>query len=232
MPSDATACLGGPDDAGAAALQVSRLGLRDYQRTWRAMRRFTDERGADTADALWLVEHPPVFTLGQAGRPEHVLNPGDIPVLQSDRGGQVTYHGPGQIIAYLMLDLRRAGVGVKRLVHLLEQAVVDVLAEHGIAAAARADAPGVYVGAAKIASIGLRVRHGCSYHGIALNVDLDLQPFQRINPCGYAGLQVTRLVDLAPGVTLKQVADQLAPAIAGDLGLRTSGAEGEPWAEG
>ena len=155
-------------------------------------------------------------------------NPGAIPVLQSDRGGQVTYHGPGQVIAYLLLDLRRAGVGVKRLVHLLEQAVVDVLADHGITAAARPDAPGVYVDGAKIASIGLRVRHGCSYHGIALNVDLDLEPFQRINPCGYAGLQVTRLVDLAPGVLLGKVADQLAAAIAGSLGLRTAGAGDEP----
>jgi len=219
MPSDAAAPDALPDDARAAVLQVSRLGLRDYDQTWHAMRRFTDERGADTADALWLVEHPPVFTLGQAGRSEHVLNPGDIPVLQSDRGGQVTYHGPGQIVAYLLLDLRRAGIGVKRLVNLLEQAVIDLLAEHGIAAAARPDAPGVYVAGAKIASIGLRVRHGCSYHGIALNVDLDLEPFQRINPCGYSGLQVTRLIDLAPGVVLDQVADQLADAIAGRLGL-------------
>jgi lipoyl(octanoyl) transferase len=223
MPSDAAAPDALPDDARPAAratvLQVSRLGLRDYDQTWHAMRRFTDDRGADTADALWLVEHPPVFTLGQAGRSEHVLNPGDIPVLQSDRGGQVTYHGPGQIVAYLLLDLRRAGIGVKRLVNLLEQAVIDLLAEHGIAAAARPDAPGVYVAGAKIASIGLRVRHGCSYHGIALNVDLDLEPFQRINPCGYSGLQVTRLIDLAPGVVLDQVADQLADAIAGRLGL-------------
>jgi lipoyl(octanoyl) transferase len=219
MPSDAAAPDALSDNARAAVLQVSRLGLRDYDQTWHAMRRFTDERGADTADALWLVEHPPVFTLGQAGRSEHVLNPGDIPVLQSDRGGQVTYHGPGQIVAYLLLDLRRAGIGVKRLVNLLEQAVIDLLAEHGIAAAARPDAPGVYVAGAKIASIGLRVRHGCSYHGIALNVDLDLEPFQRINPCGYSGLQVTRLIDLAPGVVLDQVADQLADAIAGRLGL-------------
>jgi len=228
MPSDDAACFGSPDGAGATVLQVSWLGLRDYDQTWRAMRRFTDERGPNTGDALWLVQHPPVFTLGQAGRPEHVLNPGAIPVLQSDRGGQVTYHGPGQIIAYLLLDLRRAGVGVKRLVHLLEQAVIDVLADHGIAAAAHPDAPGVYVATAKIASIGLRVRHGCSYHGIALNVDLDLEPFQRINPCGYAGLQVTRLADLAPGVVLEQVAEQLAAAIAGNLGLWTGGAGDEP----
>lgn len=229
MRSDAAACVGSPEGAGANLLHVSRLGLRDYDQTWRAMRRFTDQRGPDTADALWLVQHPPVFTLGQAGRPEHVLNPGAIPVLRSDRGGQVTYHGPGQIIAYLLLDLRRrAGVGIKRLVQLLEQAVIDVLDDHGISAAARPDAPGVYVGGAKIASIGLRVRHGCSYHGIALNVDLDLEPFQRINPCGYAGLQVTRLADLVPGVALEQVTDQLASAIAGNLGLRTAGPADEP----
>jgi lipoyl(octanoyl) transferase len=183
------------------------------------MRRFTDERGADTEDALWLVEHPPVFTLGQAGRPEHVLNPGDIPVVRTDRGGQVTYHGPGQIIAYLMLDLRRAGIGVKRLVNLLEQSVIDILADDGIAAAARSDAPGVYVDRAKIASVGLRVRRGCSYHGIALNVNVDLAPFQRINPCGYEGLQVIRLVDLVPGAEPTAVGDRLAEAIAAAMGL-------------
>jgi lipoyl(octanoyl) transferase len=212
MPSDGRA-------GAARTLQLRRLGLCDYAWTWQAMRRFTDERGADTEDALWLVEHPPVFTLGQAGRPEHVLNPGDIPVVQTDRGGQVTYHGPGQIIAYLMLDLRRAGIGVKRLVNLLEQAVIDVLADAGIAAASRPDAPGVYVNRAKIASVGLRVRRACSYHGIALNVDLDLAPFQRINPCGYAGLQVIRLVDLVPGAEPTGVGEQLAEAIAAALGL-------------
>lgn len=233
MPSEAAAAGGSPSSGpalGASAsssnrglagvLEVHRLGLSDYDQTWRAMRRFTDERGADTADALWLVEHPPVFTLGQAGRPEHLLNPGDISVVQTDRGGQVTYHGPGQIVAYLLLDLRRAGIGVKRLVHLLEQAVIDVLAQSGIEAAARPDAPGVYVAGAKIASIGLRVRRGCSYHGIALNVDVDLEPFQRINPCGYAGLQVTRLADLVPGVKPDRVATQLTEAIAGRLALR------------
>ena len=221
MPSDAVVADGVALDGGSGAevLQVSQLGLRDYAQTWRAMRDYTDRRGPDTVDALWLVQHPAVFTLGQAGRPEHVLNPGDIPVLQSDRGGQVTYHGPGQVVAYLLLDLRRAGIGIKRLVHLLEQAVIDVLAPYGIRAAARPDAPGVYVDGAKIASIGLRVRHGCCYHGIALNVDLDLEPFQRINPCGYAGLQVTRLADLAPGIAPAQAAQDLAEAIADGLGL-------------
>lgn len=220
MPSDAVAPVG---DLRAAVLHVRQLGVRDYARTWAAMREFTDQRDVDTQDALWLVQHLPVFTLGQAGRPEHVLNPGVIPVLRSDRGGQVTYHGPGQIVAYLLLDLRRAGIGVKRLVNLLEQAVIDLLAERGIAAAARPDAPGVYVDGAKIASVGLRVRHGCSYHGIALNVDLELEPFQRINPCGYAGLPVTRLADLVPGIPLERVALDLADAIARGLGLRAVG---------
>jgi len=213
MPSDGIA-------EAPRTLQLRCLGISDYDQTWQAMRRFTDERSADTEDALWLVEHPPVFTLGQAGRPEHVLNPGDIPVVQTDRGGQVTYHGPGQIVAYLMLDLRRAGIGVKRLVNLLEQSVIDVLAEYGVAAASRPDAPGVYLERAKIASVGLRVRRGCSYHGIALNVDVDLAPFQRINPCGYAGLQVIRLVDLVAGVKARGVGDRLAKTIATALGLR------------
>lgn len=174
------------------------------------MRAFTDAREADTPDELWLLEHPPVFTLGQAGRPEHLLAPGTIPVVQTDRGGQVTYHGPGQLVAYLLLDLRRAGIGIKRLVERLEQSVIDLLAEHGVAAERRADAPGVYVAGAKIASLGLRVRNGCSYHGLALNVDMDLEPFGRINPCGYAGLAVTRLVDHVPGITLTETAQALA----------------------
>ena len=176
-------------------LTLRRLGLVDYAATWGEMRAFTDARTAATDDELWLLQHPPVFTLGQAGRPEHILDPGTIPVVQSDRGGQVTYHGPGQLVAYLLLDLRRAGLGVKGLVHLLEQAVIDLLAEAGIPAQARSDAPGVYVAEAKIASLGLRVRKGCSYHGLALNVDMDLGPFARINPCGYPGLAVTQLAD-------------------------------------
>jgi lipoyl(octanoyl) transferase len=177
-------------------LRLRRLGLVDYAPTWAEMRAFTDARTHVSDDELWLLEHPPVFTLGQAGRPEHILAPGAIPVVQTDRGGQVTYHGPGQLIAYLLLDLRRAGLGVKGLVHLLEQAVIDLLAEVGIQAQAKPDAPGVYVAGAKIASLGLRVRKGCSYHGLALNVDMDLGPFARINPCGYPGLAVTQLADL------------------------------------
>jgi lipoyl(octanoyl) transferase len=181
------------------------------------MRAFTDSRDADTPDALWLLEHPPVFTLGQAGRPEHLLAPGTIPVIQTDRGGQVTYHGPGQLVAYLLLDLRRAGIGIKRLVERLEQAVIDLLAEHGVAAERRADAPGVYVAGAKIASLGLRVRNGCCYHGLALNVDMDLEPFGRINPCGYAGLAVTRLVDHVPGISFAETAQALAEILARHL---------------
>jgi lipoyl(octanoyl) transferase len=174
------------------------------------MRRFTDTRGPETTDELWLLEHPPVFTLGQAGLVEHLLDPGSIPVVHTDRGGQVTYHGPGQLVAYLLFDLKRARLGVKQLVHLLEQAVVDLLAEYGIAACPRADAPGVYVAGAKVASVGLRVRRGCTYHGIAINVDLDLTPFARINPCGYPGLAITRLEDLGVGAGTQTLGDGLA----------------------
>lgn len=205
--------LTGPTD-----LIVRFLGQQDYQSTWDAMRSFTAGRGPDTPDELWLLEHPAVFTLGQAGRDEHVLAPGDIPVIRVDRGGQVTYHGPGQPIAYLMLDLRRAGIGIKRLVHLLEQAVVDLLAELDIAAAARPDAPGVYVEGAKIASLGLRVSRGASYHGLALNLDMDLEPFSRINPCGYAGLAVTRVADLVPMRDRDRIVADLAERIAALLG--------------
>jgi lipoyl(octanoyl) transferase len=191
-------------------LQVRWLGQCGYQEIWERMRRFTDTRGPETADELWLLEHTPVFTLGQAGLVEHVLDPGSIPVVQTDRGGQVTYHGPGQLVAYLLLDLKRARLGVKQLVHLLEQAVVDELAAHGVAACPRADAPGVYVAEAKIASVGLRVRHGCSYHGIAINVDIDPAPFARINPCGYPGLAITRLLDQGVGIGTRALGDQLA----------------------
>ncbi|MCF7984760.1 MAG: lipoyl(octanoyl) transferase LipB [Thiohalocapsa sp.] len=201
-----------------STLTVRRLGLRDYRATWSAMRRLTDLRDADSDDELWLLQHPRIFTLGQAGRPEHLLAPGEIPVLQTDRGGQVTYHGPGQLVAYLMLDLRRAGIGVKRLVNLLESSVIALLADRGIESAARADAPGVYVDGAKIAAVGLRVRRGCSYHGIALNLDLDLEPFGRINPCGYSGLAVTRLADLVPLPPADRIEWRLAALIAEALG--------------
>lgn len=182
------------------------------------MRDFTDARDAATSDELWLLQHPAIYTLGQAGRLEHLLDAGHIPVIKADRGGQVTYHGPGQLIAYLLLDLKRAGLGVKGLVNLLETAVIEVLAAQGLLAQARPDAPGVYVEGAKIASLGLRVRRHCSYHGLALNVDLDLEPFSRINPCGYPGLAVTRLVDLGVMTSLEKIAEELAATLAGRLG--------------
>ena len=181
------------------ALEIRRLGMADYTATLDAMRAYTDQRGDDGADQLWLLQHPAVFTQGQAGRAEHLLAPGDIPVVQVDRGGQVTYHGPGQWVVYLLIDLRRRGMGVRALVSLIEQSIVSLLAEYGIAAAADPGAPGVYVDGRKIASLGLRVRRGCSYHGLSLNVDMDLEPFQRINPCGHAGLEVVSLATLLPG---------------------------------
>jgi lipoyl(octanoyl) transferase len=186
------------------------LGLLPYEPVWQAMRRFTDEaRERTLGDEVWLVQHPPVFTQGQAGKAEHVLLPGDIPVVQVDRGGQVTYHGPGQLVAYLMLDLRTRGFGVRDLVTRIEQALIALLGGYHIEAKAKADAPGVYVQGAKIASLGLRIRHGRSFHGLALNVDMDLRPFQRINPCGYAGLAMTQLADHAAGIDFSEVSAQL-----------------------
>jgi len=190
---------------------VRRLGLVDYEPTWRAMQRFTAERGADTADEIWLLQHPPVFTLGLAGEPEHLLRDIGVPLVQVDRGGQITYHGPGQIVAYLLLDLNRRRLKVRELVQAMEQAIIDLLADYAIAAARRPGAPGVYVGEAKVAALGLRVRRGCSYHGLSLNVAMDLAPFAAINPCGYSGLPVTQLRDLG-------VAD--APVAAGEKLLR------------
>ena len=181
-------------------LIVREFGEVDYGACWTAMREFSVARGPDCDDELWCVQHPPVFTLGRSGKPEHVLAAGKIAVVHSDRGGQVTYHGPGQLVVYVLLDTHRLGIGPRELVRRLEQAVLDVLAEFDISAERRAGAPGVYVGDAKIAALGLRLRNGMSYHGLALNVDMDLEPFLRINPCGYAGLRVTRLADL--GVTL------------------------------
>ena len=186
------------------------LGQVDYQPTWHAMQRFTDTRGADTPDEIWLLEHAPVFTQGQAGKAEHVLFPGDIPVVQVDRGGQVTYHGPGQLVAYLLLDVRRSGIGVRELVSRIERSLIDLLASYGVNANAKPDAPGVYVDGAKIASLGLRIRNGRSFHGLALNVDMDLQPFQRINPCGYAGMAMTQLADQVAGpIELSEVSARL-----------------------
>jgi lipoyl(octanoyl) transferase len=178
-----------------SALCLRQLGRRDYRETWEAMRAFTAARDAATPDEIWVVEHPPVYTQGVAGRPEHVLDAGDIPLVTSDRGGQVTYHGPGQLLLYTLLDLRRLELGVKALVQILQQAAIATLAQYGIAAGERPDAPGVYVGEAKIASLGLRVRQSGCYHGLSLNVDMDLSPFARINPCGYPGLPMTQLAD-------------------------------------
>ena len=190
---------------------IRHLGLVEYEPTWRAMQRFTDERGASTADEIWFLEHPPVFTLGMNASAAHVLAPRDIPVVQIDRGGQVTYHGPGQLVVYPLVDLRRAGLGVRDLVTALERAVIDLAAGLGIHAASQRGAPGVYVAAKKLASIGIRVRRGASYHGLALNVNLDLEPFRRINPCGYQGLEMTRLSELGGSTTVCEAAAALEP---------------------
>ncbi|HEX7036139.1 MAG TPA: lipoyl(octanoyl) transferase LipB [Pseudomonadales bacterium] len=200
-------------------VRIRDLGRTRYEPVFDAMKAFTERRGPQTLDEIWLTEHEPVFTQGQAGRAEHLLAPGAIPVVQSDRGGQVTYHGPGQIVGYLMLDLRRLGLSVRALVRGIEQAVVATLAGYGVAGEPRADAPGVYVNGAKIASLGLRVRRGCSYHGLALNVAMDLEPFTRINPCGLLGMQVTQLADLAPGVAIAEVRERLVDALAEMYGL-------------
>lgn len=190
------------------------LGRSDYEVVFDRMRAFTEHRTGATEDQVWLTEHNPVFTQGQAGRPEHLLAPGDIPVVQSDRGGQVTYHGPGQIVGYLLMDLRRKGLSVRGLVSGIEAAVVRVLGHYGIEGAPRADAPGVYVAGAKIASLGLRVRRGCSYHGLSLNVNMDLEPFGRINPCGLLGMAVTQMVDLGGPDSLDPVREKLIVALA------------------
>ena len=189
------------------------LGPVEYAPTWRAMQDFTAQRTPDTPDELWLLEHPPVYTQGQAGKAEHLIAATDIPVVPIDRGGQITYHGPGQVVAYVLVDLRRRGYGIRELVTRMEQAVIDLLAAHGVAAARRAGAPGVYVDGAKIAALGLRVKHGCTYHGLALNVDMDLAPFAAINPCGYAGMPVTQCRDLGIALSLPQVERALARAL-------------------
>ncbi|MES0872981.1 lipoyl(octanoyl) transferase LipB [Sinimarinibacterium thermocellulolyticum] len=208
-----------------AAPRVRRLGLCEYAETFAAMRAFTDARTAQTPDELWLLEHPPVFTQGQAGRPEHVLAPGAIPVVQSDRGGQVTYHGPGQLVVYVLVDLERRGYGIRSLVTRIEQSMIDVLAGYGIAAHADPKAPGVYVdaaeglpGRAKIGSLGLRVRRGCTYHGLALNVAMDLEPFSRINPCGHPNQRMTQISALGGPDRVDVVADDLLVHLCRRLG--------------
>ncbi|MHB0974359.1 MAG: lipoyl(octanoyl) transferase LipB [Thiobacillus sp.] len=192
---------------------VRSLGRVEYEPTWRAMQDFTARRLPDTPDELWLLEHPPVYTQGQAGRPEHLIAATGIPVVPIDRGGQITYHGPGQLVAYVLVDLRRRGYGIRELVARMEQAVIDVLAAHGVAAGRLAGAPGVYVGGAKIAALGLRVKHGCTYHGLAFNVDMELAPFAAINPCGYAGMRVTQCRDLGVKLGLPQAEQALSRAL-------------------
>ncbi len=201
------------------SLIVRRLGVQSYETIWHAMQNFTNQRNAETPDEIWLVEHHPVYTQGQAGKPEHLLHATSIPVVQSDRGGQVTYHGPGQLVFYPLLDVRRLGIGVRELVTALEQSVIQLLASYHIDAEAKADAPGVYVNNAKIASLGLRIRHGRSFHGLALNVAMDLTPFQHINPCGYAGLAMTQCSSLGGPATVAEAAEGLLQTFTRQLGI-------------
>ena len=201
-------------------LQVKQLGLTDYNPVFARMQNFTEQRTDSDADELWFTEHNPVFTQGQAGKAEHVLLPGDIPVVQTDRGGQVTYHGPGQITVYFMCNLRRRGMGVRDLVTSIENSMIDTLAGYDIEAAARPDAPGVYVQGRKIGSLGLRVRKGCSYHGLSLNVDMDLEPFSRINPCGLMNMQMTQVTDFT-SVTVAEVSQRLHQAIEQRFGVHS-----------
>ncbi|ORJ57129.1 lipoyl(octanoyl) transferase LipB [Geothermobacter hydrogeniphilus] len=202
-------------------LIIRHLGLQPYLPVWQRMQSFTNEREAPTCDEIWLLEHPPVFTLGRAGKTEHLLAPGTIPVVSVDRGGLVTYHGPGQLVAYLMIDLKRRRLTVRTLVTAIEKALIALLADYGVAADTRPGAPGVYVGTAKIASLGLRIQHGCSFHGLALNLDMDLEPFARINPCGYQGLQMTQLKELVGPVKQSEVAARLAEQLSRKLGYNT-----------
>ena len=199
------------------AINIKHLGIADYETTWRAMQEFTAHRNEQTQDEIWLLQHPPVYTQGLAGKPEHLLTTPSIPVVKTDRGGQITYHGPGQIVAYVLVDLKRKGVGVKELVKRIEQAVVDVLRIHSISGARKLGAPGVYVDGAKIAALGLRVKSGCSYHGLAFNVAMDLSPYQAINPCGYAGMQVTDLATLGLRVSIDQVITELTEQLVAQL---------------
>lgn len=201
-----------------AAPVVRRLGLRDYEPVWHEMQAFTAGRNPATPDELWLVEHPPVYTLGIAAKPEHLPRADNgIPIVKTDRGGQITYHGPGQVVVYTLLDLRRRRIGVRGLVRSLERAVIELLAEQGVSAAGREDAPGVYVERAKIAALGLRIRNGCAYHGLSVNVDMDLAPFAAINPCGYPGLQVTQTRDLGLKDSLAAVGARLVEKLSAEL---------------
>ena len=199
------------------SILVRHLGEVDYHDVWQKMQDFTDTRQKDTPDELWFLQHPSVYTLGKNGKPEHVLNAAETPVINVDRGGQVTYHGPGQIVVYTLLDLTRMKIGVRDLVTMLEQTIVELLGGYGVTATARREAPGVYVNDAKIAALGLRVRKGRSFHGLALNVDMDLEPFRRINPCGYEGLEVTQLKNLVTGIEIKDVVDNLQQSLLKNL---------------
>lgn len=209
-----------PATSTADILVVRELGRQAYEPIWKAMQQFTDARDADAADELWLLEHDPVFTQGQAGKAEHILAAGDIPVVQVDRGGQVTYHGPGQLVAYFLIDLRRRKLGVRQLVNAIENTVIAVLASYNIEAAAKSDAPGVYVNDDKVCSLGLRIRRGCSFHGLALNVDMDLSPFLRINPCGYAGLQMVQTKALNGPASVASAAEKITTEFARQLGYQ------------
>jgi lipoyl(octanoyl) transferase len=200
-----------------SVLKVKRLGVCEYTPVWREMQHFTDRRSAGVADELWLLEHRPVFTLGMNAKREHLLACGNIPVIAVDRGGQVTYHGPGQMVAYIMADLRKSGLGIRQLVEALENSVIDWLATQNVSAQASREAPGVYVDGAKIAALGLRIRRGCSYHGLAFNVDMDLEPFSRINPCGYQGQTVTQLSDLGVALSVDEVCEGWLPYLASQL---------------
>lgn len=216
-------------------LIARRLGMQPYRPVVDAMRACTEARDDGSADEIWLLEHPPVYTLGRAARESHVLAPGDIPLLRTDRGGQVSYHGPGQLVIYLLIDLQRRGLGVRRFVHDIEEAMIALLARCGIVAARREGAPGVYVEGRKIGALGLRVRRGCSYHGLSLNVDMDLAPFSRIDPCGYPGLEVTQIADLVgeppvpPAALLARTAVGLAEALAAQLGYNDVLYTDDPW---
>ena len=201
-------------------LYIRQLGLEGYLPVWQRMQAYTEARDEHGHDEIWLVQHPPVFTLGRNGKPEHLLNLGDIPLVQVDRGGQVTYHGPGQIVAYLMLDIRRLGKGVREVVSAVEDAIIGYLADHGIEAKARADAPGVYVDGAKIAALGLRIKQGRSYHGLSFNIDMDLEPFSRINPCGYQGMEVTQLSNLHTDFDINEIEAELVRQLASQLGYQ------------
>ena len=205
------------------------LGQLDYIATWQAMQQLTDSRGDTTGDEIWFLQHPPVFTQGQAGKAEHVLAPGDIPVVQVDRGGQVTYHGPGQLVGYLMIDLKRKKMGARDLVSAIEQSLVQALAELDIESAPRTDAPGVYSGSRKIASLGLRIRHGCSFHGLALNIDMDLEPFRRINPCGYQGMEMTQVRDFVTNPDFAAIRAALAAHLQANLGYTDAHHSTNPW---